>query len=381
MKTLKRTMCIFICALMLALSIAPAGFAAEKNTLKFREDGTFRIMQISDAHFTDQVYPEVVEFINKALDDYKPDFVVFTGDNVTGGWFMSTPLSVKYAIDKLVSPVADRKIPFTAIFGNHDWQTVTPKRLQIKFYQKYESCMMEIGYSYLHRTANQNILVKSSDGTRDAYNLWFIDSGTKDIEDKMQPVLEQQIDWYKKTATELKEKNGGQVIPSLLFQHIPIYEVNKLFKKVEAGTEGAVNCSKEYGENTFYVVDEEKATGTLGQGPGLPYRNSGEYDAFVQMGDVKGVFFGHDHKSDYCGVTDDGIMLCASRTVGFQSNGDGGKRGVRIIDINENEPENIDTFFVYYCDYFDGPYPEQKKDYDWKLRLKMIPEYILMMFR
>ena len=381
MKTFKRIVSVLICVLILALSFSPACFAANKKELKFNSDGKFRIMMISDAHFTDQVYPEVINFLNIVLDEYKPDFVVFNGDNVTGGWFMSTPLSVRYAIDQLVSPVANRNIPFTAVFGNHDWQTVTPKKLQIKFYQRYESCMMEKGYSYLHRTANHNILIKSSDGMKNAYNMWFIDSGTKDINNEMQPVLEQEIDWYKSTCTKLKESNGGNVIPSLLFQHIPIYEVNKIFKTVDKDTEGAINCSSRYGENTYYMLDENKASGNLDSCPGLPIRNSGEYDAFVQMGDIKGVFFGHDHKNDYCGVTDDGIMLCATRTVGFQSNGEGGKRGVRIIDIDENNPDNIQTFSVFYCDYFDGPYPEQKKDYDWKLRIKMIPEYILSIFR
>jgi hypothetical protein len=48
------------------------------------------------------------------LDEEKPDLVVFTGDQLNG---QETSWDSKSVIAKVVGPVVDRKIPWTAIFG------------------------------------------------------------------------------------------------------------------------------------------------------------------------------------------------------------------------------------------------------------------------
>lgn len=376
MKNIKRFFVLLLALVMMLSVLCPAApAAAADKTLKFKADGTFRIMQISDTHCTDQVYPEVIAFLEKALDEYKPDLVVFTGDNVTGGWFMSTPLSVKSAIDQLVAPLDERGIPFTAVFGNHDWQTLCPKHLQTKFYQKHPSCLMERGYDYHHRTANNYLLIRDSADTGNVFNVWTIDSGSRDIHDEQNPVKEQQVEWYKKTSARITEENGGVPVPAFVFQHVPVEEVNKLFLPAEAGTEGAVRCSG-FGEDVYYTLNTQMASGELKGAVGIGQYNSGEYAAWVEMGDVIGAFFGHNHVNDYVGKTADGITLGECKSTGFQSRGDGGKRGVRIFDLNEENPAAFDTYMVFYCDYFDEPYPEQKKEYDNGLRLSMEWTYI-----
>jgi len=187
---------------MLTASVLPpiTASAESDNTLKFNEDGTFRIMQITDTHCTDQLYPELTEYLGKVLDDYNPDLVVFTGDNLTGGWFMSTPLSVKSAIDQLVAPLEERGIPFTVTFGNHDWQTVCPELLQTDYYQMHENCIMKDGYTYLHRTANSYYLIKDHTGTKNLFNIWMIDSGSHNTDGEQNPVMEEQIAWSEKTS-------------------------------------------------------------------------------------------------------------------------------------------------------------------------------------
>lgn len=43
-----------------------------------------------------------------------------------------------------------------------------------------------------------------------------------------------------KTSDALKAENGGEPMPSLLFQHIPVPEIYELLKEVPKGTDGAV---------------------------------------------------------------------------------------------------------------------------------------------
>ena len=83
-----------------------------KKELRFGEDGKFRIMHITDTHFTDCPFSESIAFIEKALDEYEPDLVVFGGDNIKGWYDTSVQLGVKAAIDALVAPLEERNIPF-----------------------------------------------------------------------------------------------------------------------------------------------------------------------------------------------------------------------------------------------------------------------------
>ena len=59
----------------------------------------------------------------------------------------------------------------------------------------------------------------------------------------------------------------------------------------------------------------------------------------LEMGDVKGVFVGHDHINDYYGDLY-GIKLCYGRGTGFNTYGkENFLHGARIIRLKENEQE------------------------------------------
>jgi hypothetical protein len=105
-----------------------------RATLRVKEDGAFKIVQISDTHMVtgvgickdaidaqgknlpeSEADPLTVDFIGKILDVEKPDFVILTGDQLHHG----IPDS-QSAIFKVVAPIIERSIPFAAVFGNHD---------------------------------------------------------------------------------------------------------------------------------------------------------------------------------------------------------------------------------------------------------------------
>ncbi|MBQ3151707.1 MAG: metallophosphoesterase family protein [Clostridia bacterium] len=371
----RRIISILLASALFVGIFANSVFAKSNDTtLQFNDDGKFTIVQFTDTHTTDQPYPEMIALIEGMLDKYNPDLAVYTGDNVTGGWYMSTAYSVKQAIGHIVKPCEDRNIPFAIVFGNHDWQTLTPKIMQLGYYDNYSMNLTKNGYSILHRRANYNLTIKSSDGSKDAFNLWFMDTGTKDFFEKFHPVYDKQIEWYEKTSAELKAANGGEVVPSIVFQHIPVYEVYDILLEVPEGTEGAVS-----GNGKHYILDPAKKyenSGNLTAFPG-DFDDSGkQYDSWVKTGDVVAAFFGHDHTNDYVGITDDGIMLGGTNTSGFQSRGDG-NQGCRVIEIYEDDPTNINTFSAYYKDVVGGEIPASKKEYDAKARWLSILDMLI----
>jgi predicted MPP superfamily phosphohydrolase len=102
--------------------------------LRVREDGSFKIVQISDTHMVtgvgfckdavdadgnflpeSEADPLTVNFIEKILDVERPDLVILTGDQL----HHDIPDS-QSALFKVVAPIIKRSIPFAAVFGNHD---------------------------------------------------------------------------------------------------------------------------------------------------------------------------------------------------------------------------------------------------------------------
>ncbi|MCQ2474285.1 MAG: metallophosphoesterase [Clostridia bacterium] len=394
MKNRNRILSFVLAFIMIFNFLCIGAFANEGGqSLKFN-GGSFRIMHITDTHYTDFPFEESIAFIGKALDDYQPDLVIFGGDNIKGWFGTSMQLGVKAAIDKLVAPVAERNIPFSFIYGNHDWEAyLCPKQLQNKFYGAYDNCIVPDGFSSISRSANGNILIKDSNGEKDIFNIWLFDSGTKikmNGNSTVQGVNSAEIKWYEKKCAELKEANGGNVIPAIAFQHFPVEETTKLFVEDENG----FAC----GEKTFSLkpgITDEIINGEAGAETSgitthlnksceIPSENSGEYSAFIEQGDVIGLFTGHAHVNDFCGITQDNIILGSTLSAGgfnissrFEdSEGNPVEaRGVRIIDIDEkaltdgdgDNLEAISTFSVYYSDYFTDSlekYPQKYKAFD-----------------
>ena len=362
---------LFVCSLSTAAFAADANLPAADEALRFNEDGTFRIIQFTDTHTTDQPYAEMQNLIKTAVETYDPDLVVFTGDNIKGYWNFSTPSSVARAIDAIISPLGG-KVPFACVFGNHDWQALCLKSWQVSIYQMYPNNLTKQGFTYHHRRANYNYIIKDAAGEKALFNLWFMDSGSRDAQDVQNCVKKQQIEWYEKTSAEIKKNNGGKVVPSIVFQHVPVQEITKLYKAVPKDTEGAIKMN----DGNYYVVGDN-TKGELHGSNGFSPKNEGQYDSWVKTGDVVGAFFGHDHTNDVYGATEDGIILGSTKTAGFQSRGDG-HQGFRVIDLDAETPETFETYSVYYCDLIDENIPEQKRDYD---NARGFREWILGLFR
>lgn len=393
MKNIKKIISVVMVMIVVLCSVSITAFAKSETGLKFGEDGKFRIMHITDTHFTDFPFAESIAFIENALDEYQPDLVIFGGDNIKGWFDTSMQLGVKAAIDQLVAPMEERNIPFSFVYGNHDWEAyLCPKTTQNRMYAAHSNCVMPDGYSTIFRAGNGNILIKDSKGEKDIFNLWLFDSGTKikTGKTKVESVNSVQLNWYKRTSEKLKKQNGGEAIPSIVFQHFPVQEITKIFDEAESG----VSCGE-----TKYVLKPNITDGItngvtgisndtmathLNKSVEIPTKNSGEYSAWVSQGDVIGAFFGHAHVNDYCGITDDGVILGATLSAGgfniaSRFDGEDGNsveaRGLRVIDIDENvlldsskeATEAVSTFSVYYSN-FDSTsvekYPSKYKAFD-----------------
>lgn len=349
-KTMRKSAAVLLAAVLLlmpAMTQASALTPAEAAHLSFGADGKFTIMQFADIQDGPGLLPPTAKFLKAALEDVQPDLVVLTGDNIMGG-NSDTYEETKTAISKFMDIYQEAGVPVAAVFGNHDDEGGTTKEQQMAIYMTYD-CF--IGYDEgpdIYGVGNYNVPVYSAaDPGKVAYNLWMIDSGTYDAAsggyDYVRP---SQIDWYKTKSDELKAANGGVPVDSMMFQHIIIPEVYECFNETAFGTPGAVAIN-----GKFYVLNPDLThAGVLGEGAYSSHVNGGLFDAVQEQGDVRAMIFGHDHANTY-EVDCRGVDLICSPTAGMASYGTP-ERGVRVIEIDENDTSVYETHLVKYTDYF-----------------------------
>ena len=325
--------------------------------LKFK-NGKFTILQVSDPQDLQYVRKTMMKMLNEAYDRVKPDLIVFTGDNVLGNHFRDartlTPLFVKtkeaefkameIAIEKLLRPVEDRKIPFSMIYGNHDDMNEITKKEQSDIYRRYPHFVGLYNDVEILKDETFNIPIYSEDGSEIKFNIWMMDSAWKDKEEDKcyNQVKPEAIEWYKKKSAELKAKNGGVPVPSLMFQHIPLIEMLDLMEECDKDEKGAFE-----GPDGKYFKAKPCVDGEIGEYICTVSQGNGQVEAIKECGDIKAIVFGHDHQNCFT-TTLDGINIVQTPCASFRCYGRR-SRGVRVFTIDE-KTGNYETEHLNYKD-------------------------------
>lgn len=323
-----------------------------KLPLRFRSDGSFKIMQIADVQDTQKTSRDTIRFLCAALDAQQPDLVVFTGDQIKGYGFHfkggDVPGKVRQAFANILSPVIERDIPFAVTFGNHDSQVGLSKEEQLKLYQQYTQCVTTNAHGELPGCGNEVLSILSHDGKRTAFRLYMVDSLEYDGDSgDYAYVSSEQIAWCEEECKRSKVQNGGKATPALLFQHIPVPEIYDVLTKATKNTKGAVRGNK--GHREYYVLGPELLDGKsfMRENAASPVKNNGQFEGWLRQGDILGAYFGHDHNNCFVGRLK-GIDLGYTPGCGFNVYGPGLQRAVRIFELNENDPTNYKTYPVFY---------------------------------
>ena len=103
---------LLVISMMLSLSLTVFAADSEDKVLRFRKNGTFKILVLADVQDVYPIDDAMIAFINDALDYAKPDLVVFDGDNIV--------TEDVRAYEQLLYPLVSRDVPFTFVFCNHD---------------------------------------------------------------------------------------------------------------------------------------------------------------------------------------------------------------------------------------------------------------------
>lgn len=370
---------------LLAFAATAQAACYDPLPLKFRDDGMFRILQITDTQDDQFVDFRTPALVKKAIEEERPDLVVCTGDCITGGEIRSDE-DVRTAIDAVFNVIEEAGIPFMVVFGNHDEDAYargdaprSSEAEQLEYYRNNFSCN-------INKEDNPNvtgdgdmaILVYESQKTRQQRRADLRDNGKPD-DGKLVPKLavwgidsgryapnpiagqrinyndntwdyirEDQVDWYRGTSRWLEQRYGRK-IPGIMFFHIPLFEFEMMWT-IDQGmfpSGDRPNEQPPVDEGRYFVEEERNECVCTG-----PF-NSGLFAAAQDRGDIMGMFVGHDHINNYVGNYH-GILLGYGASSGFGPYGFGGDernrlRGVRVHDFNEDDVEN---YAVYMQTYF-----------------------------
>ena len=248
---------MFAGALLLAAGLSSLGFA-QKPGLKFNPDKKFKIVQFTDLHvkWQDPRSDIAFERMNQVLDDEKPDLVIFTGDIIYSKPALENMRNV-------LKTVSDRKIPFSIVFGNHDNEQGATKEELLKVAESLPYSLTADEVPEISGVGNYALTVRSSDGKKDAFVLYCIDSNTYSTIKGVKGydyIKRDQIDWYCKKSAEFTRNNGGEPVPSLAFFHIALPEFNQAASDENAqlyGIRREKACAPALNSGLFTAIKEK----------------------------------------------------------------------------------------------------------------------------
>ena len=347
---MKKILSIVLAVVIFAVAVVPS-FASGRAYLQFNEDGKFKIMMMNDTQ--DMILKDVMSasLVKKAVAQENPDLIVMVGDQLTDFFPGATRDQLEKCMRQFLDVIEETGVPFVFTYGNHDhdWEDIFPLEDQMAVYQSYSNCI-----NPNDTLGTFNLPVRSSDGNTIPFNVYVFDTHNKaegGLLTGYEGVRPEQLDWYRETRDSLKEDNNDNYVPSIVFQHIPVKEIYQFLDEVPMNTD-LTDAVFDLDNNRWFTLNDKVVSGVLGEVPCSESTdgNTGEYQAWLEKGDIIGAYFGHDHVNNFVGITDEGLQMGYNGGTGFSTYGRGGDRSVRIFEIDENDPASYTTREVTYND-------------------------------
>ena len=367
---------------LLILAFAVGAFAcndADKyvsHTLNVKEDGTFKILQITDMHLINSTRTDetnvwydfslrdewAMTAVRSVVEDANPDMIMVTGDSVynlekvkntnLSGLNIDNYASFKKFAKFIDGICEEYDIPWAFCFGNHDEEgSLLKKRHGDKESTKkilgaylmsdeIKHCLYAHGPDGINGVGNYIINVLNQDGSVNNALVVF-DSGsffgTNDL--AYEYVHDDQLKWYEKAIKSIAQKNGTKNVSSIIFQHIPFVEyeeaLNKFIGALEMEGIAWEDIIKPDGSGTEYSIEVAGETITyhggvynegeichsyVGTYNGVQYDGGHEFEKILELGSTQAVFCGHDHRNTYS-LTYKGVLLTYGMSIDYSANG------------------------------------------------------------
>ena len=336
---MKKMISVLLCLCLLAGGFVFSVSAEEATVLRFGEDGTFTILQITDPQDDAVLADGLVNFIEQSIALTEPDFIVLTGDivedsrpadlgsddepfkeGVAAADRETALANVRACVEQLFAPLEESGIPYAVTQGNNDYKSGITTEDWLQIYAEYPGCISVDMSADSEGHIDTFVPVLASDSDAVAFGLWLLDNG--------RGFNDEQRSWM--------QTYDNADVPGVVFEHIPTSDVQYLFEKCSPWADGAFADGL-----GIYRLNAAIATGhaeTALQGD----TSDSQADLWKEK-NVIGAFFGHLHTSGFTG-TYDGVNMGLTYGCQFAK---AGPYGVRTIVLNEADGSLQTDLYTY----------------------------------
>lgn len=279
-----------------------------ENTLSTDEE-EIKILQLTDVQFSSYTGGAIAfHTAKKVIEKTKPDLIVLTGDNVT-------KMANKGHVKALIKFMDSFKIPWALVYGNHDYEAIVSIEKQSELYENSEYCIFKRG---VLRESQGNYYYNLKRNGETIYSLIFMNSHKEGF-------INSQVNWYEETIDEIRVDHEGNLIPSILFFHIPLLE-----------TKDAYNA---------YLEDPTIGEGKNTENIGTQKTDVKMFDKIKELGSTKYLIYGHDHEN-YSYMKYEGVTFSYGVKTGKTSYFDRNIQGGSLYTIMRDNTISIDRIFI-----------------------------------
>ncbi|KAJ6634876.1 putative inactive purple acid phosphatase 16, partial [Pseudolycoriella hygida] len=325
------------CLMLIVQVICVTGYSVnlkmqnEKPLIRFKEDGTLKIVNFSDLHYGEAPHTDWGPAADKKssnvtkniLEMEHPDFVIFTGDLLTAEEMY--PNATEYfAI--LVAPLVEKNYRWASTYGNHDIGENMTRLDLLKAEQKFQQSYTLQMNASLPGVTNYYLPIYPPDKDEPVMIFWFFDSqggrtddGSTGKGQQPEHIDSAVISWFKEESKQVARQWG--YLPSLVFFHIPPIEYINIQEHINFNP----ICSG--------LVDDDVTPQD---------NNTGIMQALWEVGDVQAVFVGHDHGNAWCCFYGK-IQVCYNRHTGYGGYGSW-TRGARVVSLNLTNLTEVNSY-------------------------------------
>jgi 3',5'-cyclic AMP phosphodiesterase CpdA len=296
-----------------------------------KNGGDFKILQLADTQLSD-AYKDIkrtFDIITQAIEATTPDLLMLTGDNVAG--LLNGPKGYL-----LVSFLDSFEIPYAAVMGNHDGEGLYDIEKMGEVYASGKYSLFVKGPDSIHGTGNYGINIADENGEI-VYALVMIDTNRyrtyEDGKNGYDYIYPDQIAWYEwyikgvsETVYGSYDPDGGKVVKSLLFHHIPLPEIDDIRSEIEG-------------------ADAPKAADAFREDPCPPLLNTGMFAKVTALKSTTHTFFGHDHVN-MINYEYQGVYFVYGAKTGPCSYYDADRQGTTLITIKNDLSIGVEFLLV-----------------------------------
>ena len=326
--------CAAVILLLCALTV-PA-FARD---LRFRPDGTFRVLLIADPQDDETPEPDMTPLIKTAIRQTNPDLIVVLGDLVedwavsededeNGDWrtlpYAETRERCSAALRCVFAPIIASGVPYTAVLGNNDYQSGVTAADWYKLLKEQKGILLPKTVDDPDGRIDNRLSVFGRDGG-EALRLFLLDTGTDGV-------TQTQIAAFERS-------NDRRDVPAVVLQHIPVIEYAALWRFCAPWDEHHFPLGDFCVKRSDFLPGVAERIAPWGVGV------SRQFAGWKRCGNVIGAYFGHLHNISAEGVYR-GVRLGAV----YSDRWNGAYRhGAALLTFRENDMRNYTTTIYRYA--------------------------------